>query len=350
MAQDRVIISKNQAKAPFFVGVDLGGTGIKIGIVDDAAQTLAYLTIDTQVEKGPIEAVRRTADAIQTGINQAGLNKNDVVRVGLATPGTMDIPAGKLIDPANLRGWRNVPIRDTLAESCKIPVSYDNDANAAAFGEHWVGSGKDYNSMVMLTLGTGIGCGIVINGRTLIGENSHAGESGHNIIDPSENARVCNCGRKGHFEAYASATGVSRRIYELLEAGLPSSLQDRVDVATMTSHDKRKLPRLLYEEALNGDKFSIDMIKWTAKWLGIGIVTLMHTLDPHCVLIGGAMTFGGKGDQIGEMFLQSIRDEIHDKAYRLLAERLILEFAVLGGDAGYLGAAGVARDDYKRGA
>lgn len=349
MNQDRVIISKDQAKAPFFVGVDLGGTGTKIGIVDDAAQTLAYLTIDTQVDKGPIDATRRVADAIQTGITQACLDKSDVVRVGLATPGTMDIPAGKLVDPANLRGWRNFPIRDTLAEFSKIPVSYDNDANAAAFGEHWIGSGKDYNSMLLLTLGTGIGCGIIINGRTLIGENSHAGECGHNIIDPSVNARVCNCGRTGHFEAYASATGVSRRTYELLEAGISSSLQDRVDIATMTTNDKRKLPKLLYEEAINGDRFSIDMITSTARWLGIGIVTLMHTLDPHCVLIGGAMTFGGKGDKIGEMFLQSIREEIHARAYKLLAERLVLDFAVLGGDAGYLGAAGVARDDYKRG-
>ena len=349
MTYSRVIVSKNQAKAPYFVGVDVGGTGTKIGIVDDSAQTLAYLTIETQVEKGPTDATQRIADAIQTGIHQAGLDKSDVVRVGLATPGTMDIPAGMLIDPANLKGWYNFPIRDTLADFCKISVSYDNDANAAAFGEHWIGSGKDYNSMVMLTLGTGIGCGIIINGRTLIGQNSHAGEAGHNIIDPSENARVCNCGRKGHFEAYASATGLSRKVYELLETGIDSSLKQRVDVATMTSHDKPQLPKLLYEEALKGDKFSIDMIKWEAKWLGIGIVTLMHTLDPHCVLIGGAMTFGGKGDPIGDMFLQSVRDEIFDKAYRLLAERLVLEYAVLGGDAGYLGAAGVARDDYKRG-
>ena len=340
-------ISRSQAKAPFFVGVDLGGTNMKIGVVDDNAKTLSYLVAPTEVEKGPIDATRRMADAILSATLQAGLQHEDIARVGLGSPGTMDIPGGKFVKPANFPGWEMFPIRDTLAEFCKIPVSYDNDANVAAFGEAWVGSAREYDSLIMLTLGTGIGCGIVVNGRTLIGQNSHAGESGHNIVDPSDDARLCNCGKRGHFEAYASATGVARRTYDLLEVkNVPTSLHERIDVEKMTTLDKSKLPKLVWEEAKAGDELSLQIIRDTAKWLAVGLATLMHTIDPHCVLIGGAMTFGGPGDPIGDMFLETVKAEVAKRVYPILAERTIIKYAELGADAGYLGAAGVARADY----
>ena len=348
MSDQRVLISHSQAKSPFFVGVDLGGTNMKIGVVDDNAQTLAYLVAPTEVEKGPVDATRRMADVILSATLQAGLQHDDIMRVGLGSPGTMDIPSGRFITPANFPGWEGFPIRDTLSEFCKIPVSYDNDANAAAFGELWCGAGREYGSMILLTLGTGVGCGIVIDGRTLIGHSSHAGESGHNIVDPSENARLCNCGMRGHLEAYAGATGVARRTYDLLETKAPTSLHQRIDVEKMTTLDKNKLPKLVWEEAKAGDELSLQIIRETAKWLAIGMATLMHTIDPHCVLLGGAMTFGGPGDPIGNLFLETVRQEVAKRVYPILAERTIIQYAELGADAGYLGAAGIARDDYYR--
>jgi len=344
--QQRVFISRDQAQFPFFVGVDLGGTNMKIGVVDDNAQTLSYLVVPTEVEKGPVDATRRMSDGILSAIRQAGLQHGDVARVGLGSPGTMDIPQGKFIKPANFPGWEGFAIRDTLAEFCKIPVSYDNDANVAAFGESWAGPSRDYNSMLLFTLGTGVGCGIVIDGRTLVGEHSHGGECGHLIVDPSENARMCNCGMRGHLEAYASATGVARRTYDLLETKIPTSLHNRIDVDTMTTLDKSKLPKLVWEEAKAGDELSLGIIRETAKWLAIGLATLMHTIDPHCILIGGAMTFGGPGDPVGEMFLETLKQEIAKRVYPILSEQTIIKFASLGGDAGYLGAAGIARTDY----
>ena len=344
--RQRVLIPRSQAKPPFFVGLDLGGTNVKVGVVDDNAQTLSYLVVPTGVEKGPVDATRRMADAILSAILQAKLQHEDIMRVGLGSPGTMDIRAGKFIKPANFPGWEDFPIRDTLSGFCNLPVSYDNDANAAAFGEAWAGSGR-YNSMILLTLGTGLGCGIVIEGRTLIGQNSHAGESGHNIVDPSENARLCNCGQRGHLEAYASATGVARRTYDLLETNqVPTSLHQRIDVEKMTTLDKSKLPILVWEEAKAGDELSLQIIRETAKWLAIGMATLMHTIDPHCVLLGGAMTFGGPGDPVGDMFLETVKQEVAKRVYRILAERTIIQYAELGADAGYLGAAGIARADY----
>ncbi|MCL2117767.1 MAG: ROK family protein [Planctomycetaceae bacterium] len=343
----RVLTPRNEAKPPFFVGVDLGGTNMKIGVVDDKAQTLSFLVVPTEVEKGPVDATRRMADAIHAAILHAGLQQTDIMRVGLGSPGTMDIPTGKFISPANFPGWEGFAIRSTLAEFSKLPVSYDNDANVAAFGESWVGSGREYDSMILLTLGTGIGCGIVIDGRTLIGYSSHAGESGHNIVDPSDDARLCGCGKRGHFEAYASATAVARRTYDLLETNqVPTSLHQRIDVEKMTTLDKSKLPKLVWEEARAGDELSLQIIRETAKWLAIGMTTLMHTIDPHCVLIGGAMTFGGPGDPIGDMFLETLKAEVTKRVYPILAERTIIKYAELGADAGYLGAAGVARADY----
>jgi len=342
MDKERVIISKDKASSPFFVGVDVGGTEIKIGIVDDIAQTLCFTKISTLVDKGPQDTAQRTSAAIDLAIREAGLDPSDVVRVGLAVPG--------LTNFAYLNeDWRNISFQDEMAKYCTVPLTFENDANAAAYGEHWAGLGKDknYNSMMLLTLGTGVGCGIIIDDRLVIGTNKHGGECGHNIVDSSEYARMCNCGHRGHLEAYTSATGVARRTFELLETGIRTSLQSRVQVDGMPDTEKRKLPKMLYEEALNGDEFSIKMIKDTAKWLGIGIVTLMHTIDPNCVLIGGAMTFGGKGDRIGEMFLQWIKDEVNFRAFALLAKNIVIDFAVLGSDAGYLGAAGVARKDFR---
>ena len=345
--QQRVLTPRSEAKPPFFIGVDLGGTNMKIGVVDDNAKTLSYCVVPTEVEKGPIDATRRMADAILSAILQAGLQHEDIARVGLGSPGTMDIPSGKFIRPANFPGWEGFAIRDTLAEFCKFPVSYDNDANVAAFGEAWVGNARDYSSMILLTLGTGIGCGIVIEGRTLIGYSSHAGESGHNIVDPSEDARLCGCGRRGHFEAYASATAVARRTFDLLETNqIPTSLHQRIDVEKMTTLDKSKLPKLVWEEAKAGDELSLQIIRDTAKWLAVGMATLMHTIDPQCILLGGAMTFGGPGDPIGDMFLATVKAEVAKRVYPLLVERTVIQYAELGADAGYLGAAGVARADY----
>jgi glucokinase len=343
MTQARTIVSKYKAQSPLFVGLDLGGTNIKVGVVDDLGQTLSYLTVPTEVERGPDDGARRMGEAIHAAIREAGLSPADVVRVGLGSPGTMDIPAGKLVDPANLPGWVDYPIRDRVRDACGLPVSFANDARAAAYGELWLGSGQGYKSLILLTLGTGIGCGIIIGDLILDGSHSHGGEFGHSIIDYHDNARVCGCGKRGHFEAYASATAVTHRTQGALNAGRASSLSERLAAG------KELSPLLVAEEAAEGDALSLEIILDTAAYLGVGIVTLMHTIDPQVILLGGAMTFGGNSSSLGQNFLARVREEIHRRAYKFLAERTVIDFAALGGDAGYLGAAGIARHDYLKG-
>ncbi len=336
-------ITRAQAQAPFFVGLDLGGTNIKVGVVDDLGRTLYFETIATEVDQGPEAGARRMGEAIRRAIAGAGLDPCEVAGVGLGSPGTMDIPAGRLVDPANLPGWQNFPIRDKVSQYAGFPVAFANDARAAAFGERWIGYGKDrkdLSSMILLTLGTGIGCGILIEGRIVNGEHSHGGEFGHSIINFHNDARQCGCGKLGHFEAYASATAVAARTREALEAGRSSSLGNRLEAGDELS------ARLVAEEAQRGDELALEIVVETARFLAVGIVNLMHTIDPNAILIGGAMTFGGHQSPVGRRFLEEIRAEVRRRAYRFLAERTEIDFALLGGDAGYIGAAGIAREEF----
>jgi glucokinase len=149
MAQKRELISARKARAPFFVGVDLGGTNVKVGVVDDRGRSVSYLSTPTKADQGPDDATRRMAEAVRRAIRKARLKPSAVARVGLGSPGTMDIPAGMLLKPVNLPGWDDFPIRDRLSQYCGLPVAFANDATAAAYGEYWIGSGRRFHSMVL---------------------------------------------------------------------------------------------------------------------------------------------------------------------------------------------------------
>ncbi len=333
---------KKNREDVYLVGIDLGGTNMKIGVLDNKGKTLSFVTAPTYVEQGPESAIKRMAQKVDEAIAQAGVSKSSVVRVGLASAGTLDIPTGMLIRPSNLPGWNFFPIRDKLSEYSGLPVNFSHDGPAAAFAESWVGAGKGEESLILLTLGTGVGCGIILDGHVWNGVHSHGGESGHNLIDISENARWCKCGQRGHLEAYASATGVANRTVEMIEAELKSSLAERVRTAAR----RDAVPKMVYEEAEKGDELALKIVKETGRYLAYGVVSLIHTIDPACILIGGAMTFGGNTSAVGRMFLDTVREETCKRIFLHLAERMRFDFATLGGDAGYIGAAGIARQEW----
>jgi glucokinase len=343
MSSQRTIITLAEAKPPFFVGVDVGGTNIKFGLVDDLGRTLVYRRIPTQATDGAEEATRRMGQTVREMIAEAGLTVPYIARIGLGTPGTMNVASGLLIHPHNLPGWHDFPIRDKLSQAAGLPVTYANDANAAAYGEFWVGSGRDFHSLVLLTLGTGVGCGIIIGDLTVVGEHFHGAESGHMIIDCRDDARMCGCGHTGHLEAYASATAVVKRTEEGLAAGRKSSLTARIETGLGIT------PLIVGQEAEAGDSFATQIVMDTARYVGVGIVSLMHTIDPSGVLIGGAMTFGGHESELGRRFLARIREEVQERALPIPAAETVIDFASLGADAGYIGAAGMARVEYRKG-
>ncbi len=321
----------------FFVGVDLGGTNIKAGVVDDTGRSLARVKIPTQADQGPEVGLNNIVRAVHKAVEKAGVEWDEILAVGLATPGTMDIPAGMLLNPPNLPGWDNVPIRQQVAHAIQKPTFLQNDANSAAFGESWVGAGRDAHSLVLWTLGTGIGGGIIIGDSIISGEHSHGSECGHVIIE-MDNGRFCDTGQYGTLEAYAGGKSLVRRCQEALETtSSTTAIRGRVDQGDELT------PLLIAECAEAGDDLANQLVMDTAKFMGVGTTTVMHTVDPDLVLIGGAMTFGRNETELGRRFIQRIRDEVKARAFPVPAAKTKIEFAELGGDAGYIGVAGYAR-------
>jgi glucokinase len=255
----------------------------------------------------------------------------------------MDIPKGLILEPPNMPSWRYFPLRDCLGDLCGKPIGFANDANAAAFGEYWVGSGRRFNSLAMFTLGTGVGGGIILDGVSLDGAHSFGSELGHIVVDSSPEARLCVWGGgQGQLEAYASAPAVAARATDLLAAGRASSLAGRI------AQGEELSSFMIYEEAKQGDALSLEVIVETARLLGVGIVSVVHAVDPEAVILGGAMNFGGHGTATGRMFLGRVREEFRSRAYHVVRDSITIDYATLGGDAGYIGAAGIGRALYQR--
>jgi len=322
---------------PYFVGVDIGGTNVKVGIVDDNGQTLAFRQTTTEVPRGVEAGLRNIYQAIDGALSDCQLTMDDIKAIGIATPGTMDIPGGKLVDPPNLPTWKGFPIRQTVCDHYggKRTI-YQNDANAAAYGEYWIGGAREAKSLVCWTLGTGIGCGIIIDELIIEGRHSHGGECGHIIIQMTD-GRLCDSGQYGTLEAYSGGKSLVRHCQELLDAGRESVLHD------MIRQGKTLTPLLISEAGEQDDELANELIMESAMCLGVGTTSLMHTIDPDMILFGGAVTFGGKGSAQGERFLQRIRDEVKQRAFQVPYDNTIIDFAELGSDAGYIGVAGCAR-------
>lgn len=337
MASRSRLLPIAEATFPLYVGVDLGGTNIKAALVDDQGQLIGFHTEPTHAARGPEDAAARMGQAVHTLARSVGLAASDIARVGLGSPGPLDIPQGRIVRAGNLPGWDEFPLRDRVSGHCGRPVTFANDANAAAYGEFWVGSGRDSDSLILLTLGTGVGGGIIVGDVNVEGAHSHGSECGHLIVDPSDTARMCPCGQAGHLEAYCSATSLVKMADEAFDSGATGSLVDAVRAGEPLT------PILVAREAEAGDRLALDLIMEVARWLGIGIVSLMHVIDPETVIIGGAMTFGRDSNPVGRAFLERIREEVHRRTFTTLAANTTLRYATLGGDAGSIGAAGLAR-------
>ncbi|MFO0808493.1 MAG: ROK family protein [Gemmataceae bacterium] len=319
-------------ETPLFVGLDVGGTTMKAGVVDDNGKPLSTpATLPTEAGKGQEHGLGVMAETIRQAAMAAHVSMDEIAAIGVATPGSMDIAAGLILDPPNLKPWRNVPVRQFIADTFGLPTAFQNDANAAALGEFWVGAGKEYRSMVLFTLGTGIGGGIVIGDQILEGEHSHGGELGHIKIEMTR-PRLCGCGKRGCLEAYASATAIVQRTHEALNADDGRSSLHAVVRATgeLTAKD-------VFQAAAAGDALAAAIVDDTAKYLAIGAANLMHVIDPQVIAFAGGMTAAG------EPLLNAIRAKVHDYAFAVPATMCQIRYAQLGSDAGFIGAAGCGR-------
>ncbi len=325
-------MSKSERRPPFYLGIDLGGTNIKSGVVDDDGRPLSSCSRPTNADAGGAAGILTLAEAGREAVRLSGLMWEDIKAVGLGSPGTMDLQAGMLLEPPNLPGWEQLAIRELLGKELGKPTILQNDANAAAFGEFWAGAGRGTESLVMFTLGTGIGGGIIDKGRLIEGRHSHGAELGHVIIQ-MENARQCSCGAFGHLEGYASATALVARAIEALERGEVSSLRRHLKDDSLSA-------RTIDEAADAGDSLAKRLMRETARYLAVGAVCVMHTIDPDIVLFGGGMIASGPA------LLEAIRADVQSMAFPVPAAKTRIEYAQLGGDAGFIGAAGCARQAF----
>ena len=322
-----------------YLGIDIGGSTFKVGVVADDGESLAKTRIPSTLDKGLEAGLARLYECVEHVVADSGADWDEIEAIGVAAPGTMDIPAGIVFHPFNLPGWENLPLRDRVAEQFGKPTILQNDANAAAYGEYWVGAAREARSLMFWTLGTGIGGGIVIDGNILTGAHSHAAECGHMIVQ-MDDGHPSPHGIHGGLELYAGARALVRRTQEALEAGRPSVLND-----WMLTGEKLD-PRLVAKAAEQHDELAEELIMQTARFLAIGTINVMHIVNPDTILLGGAMTFGRNEAPLGKRFLSRVRQVVAEHGFPIPAEKTTIDFASLGSDAGYIGAAGCARAEF----
>ncbi len=324
------------AEKRWIVGVDLGGTNIVVGLVPiEGGGVLGLRTMPTEAVRGAKFVVDRIIHLVEEAVAEVtaahGTHRGAIAGVGIGSPGPLDRRTGTVINTPNL-GWRNFPLLDLIGNRVKLPCTLDNDANCATYGEWWLGAGRGTQTLVGLTLGTGIGGGIVLNGEIFHGCSDVAGEIGHMTID--SNGRRCKCGNYGCLEQYASGPAIALRAVEGIEAGTETMLVEMVD-------DKLEdiTAATVYEAAVMGDPYAGEVMKETAKFLGAGVASIINILNPEMVVIAGGVT------RAGEHLFGPLIAEVRKRAFKSAQECCRIVPAELPGTAGVVGAAGVFKKE-----
>ena len=294
------------------VGVDVGGTNVVVGTVpEDGSAVHGFRKERTPVSDGPDAVVAQVARMVEESMAEAreavGDPQAEVSGVGIGAPGPLDRSSGIVLLTPNL-GWTNFPLRDRVSEATGLPATLDNDANCAVFGEWWRGAARNANIVVGLTIGTGIGGGIVLDGTIFHGASDIAGEIGHMSIDST--GRRCGCGNYGCLEAYASGTAIAQRAIEGVQSGATSNLASYVggDLAAVTA-------QVVYQAAQDGDEYALEVIGDTARFLGAGVANLINIFNPEVIVICGGVTAAG------DRLFKPLRAEVNRRAFRPAIER-----------------------------
>ena len=301
-----------------YIGLDIGGTYIKAAVVDQQGRILKRDRMETPASEGP-EAVAATGAELARRISDGDYPRPS--GLGAASAGMMNAERTTVLFAPNLTGWEDVPLAQMLEDKTGLPCTLENDANAAALGEYWRGAGRETKVMVLLTLGTGIGGGVVLEGRPLVGNNGMGSELGHMSLEPD--GPTCGCGKKGCLEALASAPAVVRRMKDMIAEGKPTSLSDKEDI---TAKD-------VYEAVCDGDEAAKENFRITASYLGMGISNYLYIFNPGAVVLSGGMAAAG------DVLLDPIREEVEKQTLDIFLRNLRICQAELGNDAGTVGAA-----------
>lgn len=300
-------------------GVDIGGTTVKIGLFDTEGSVLDKWEIPTRTENAGEQILPDVAQALQKKLDEKKISKDEVAGVGVGVPGPVD-KDGIIHEAVNL-GWGVFSIRDTLQELCGLPVRAGNDANVAALGEMWKGGGQGYRNLVLVTLGTGVGGGIIINGEMLSGSTGAGGEIGHIHIQDGE-PDACGCGNHGCLEQYASATGIVRLANRRLAATEADSVLRSKNISAKSVFDAVKA----------GDAVAIEIAEEFGAYLGKGLAAIAGVVNPEAFVIGGGVS------KAGEILFDYIKENYQKYVFHG-SRSAKFELATLGNDAGICGAA-----------
>ncbi len=307
------------------VGIDLGGTALKAGLVTDIGEIVHSTSIATRADEGADAVIDRIAELALSLLEHADRSHEPPLGVGVGAPGTIDRDTGRIVSAPNLLGWQDVPLADRLIERLCRPVVLNNDANNAALGEFIRGAGRGASDMVMLTLGTGIGGGVISGGRLFVGSRGNAGELGHAIVVPG--GRRCNCGQFGCLEAYASASSTAQRAKEAVAAGEDSLLAETLHRSgAITSED-------VVTAAGAGDALAQRVWGETCRYLAAACINIQHAFDPACIVLAGGMS------RAGDALVTPLNAAIREMISPTLGPMPQIRLAELGADAGFVGAA-----------
>jgi glucokinase len=312
------------------IGVDLGGTKISAAALTvDGSKTYGVRSVQTQAEQGAEGVAERIIGVIEgvilDTIHETGAKRKDFIGIGIGAPGPLDREKGIIVTAPNL-GWTNFPLVDRIEKRLKLPVVLDNDANCATVGEWWLGAARNARDVVGITIGTGIGGGLIIDGKLFHGASDVAGEIGHTTLDV--NGRLCKCGNYGCLEAYASGPAIATRAREaLVREGAASLMSAMVD-----GQLERLTAEHVYDAAKKGDSLANDLVRDTARYLGAGIATLLNVINPDVVVIAGGVT------RAGETLFAPLRTEVRRRAFKAAVDAARIVPAELPGTAGVVGA------------
>lgn len=313
----------------YILGVDLGGTNIVVGAMSaDGKREFGMHEIPTRAAMGADAVVERIVQMIERVAAETmaatGASRDALLGVGIGSPGPLDREQGIVIITPNL-GWRDFPLRDRVSEAVGLPATLDNDANCATLGEWWLGAAKGGRNVVGLTIGTGIGGGLILDGRLYHGASDVAGEIGHTTIDST--GRRCGCGNYGCLEAYASGPAIAERAREALAGGEPSAMPALVggDLSRLTA-------ALVYQAAREGDRLALEVVRETARLLGAGVANLLNIFNPDVVVLAGGVT------QAGDALFEPMRAEVRRRAFKPAVDACRIVPGALQGKAGVIGA------------
>ena len=303
------------------IGADLGGTLIRAMRTDLEGRKVARAEIQTLAQEGPEAILGRIFEVIEQA--SEGTDSSEVLGIAIGAPGPVD-EQGRLYDPPNLPGLREISLRDRIRDRFQIPTFAGNDGNLAALGQLRFGAGQGLEHLIYVTIGTGIGGGIISDGKLLLGAHGFAAEIGHQTLVPD--GPLCACGQPGHLEALASGPSIARQAKERLQAGATSTINHYREAGNELTGMS------VTDAARHGDGLALEVLREAATYIGLGLVNLIHIFEPQRILLGGGVS------QAGELLFEPIRQTVHDRVMSPVFRGVEIRPAALGKDVGLMGA------------